>query len=90
MSAFAREHDLNIQRIRYWHDRVGPAGEAKHDGAVRPRTKKSSKFVPGVVIDARGTVSVHLCRGVVVEAESTEALEPTWLAKLERALEEAP
>lgn len=80
---------MNVQRLSYWRERVGVAVVgAKRRSDAREADKKS-KFVPAVVVRAGVALSVHLCRGVVVEAESAAAIEPEWLAELQRALEGA-
>jgi hypothetical protein len=88
MSAFAREHGMNVQRLIYWRERVGSGAVVAKRNDARVADKKS-KFVPAVVVRAGVALSVHLCRGVVVEAESATAIEPEWLAELQRALEGA-
>jgi hypothetical protein len=87
MSAFAREHGMNVQRLMYWRKRVG-SGSVGDKWRSRTRAAGTkSKFVPAVVVRTSVAVSVHLCRGVIVEAESATALEPGWLSELQRALE---
>ncbi|MGH3905626.1 MAG: IS66 family insertion sequence element accessory protein TnpA [Pseudonocardiaceae bacterium] len=93
MSEFAREQGLDVQRICYWRKRLeSGAPEQGRRGAAARVAGGDSKLVPGVVIGVRNgaAVSVQLCRGVVVEAESAAAIEPEWLAELQRALEQAP
>ena len=84
MTVFARERGLGLQRLRYWRDRVEEGGE-RTQALVR---RAAPKLVPGVVV-ATGTsrISVHLPRGVVVEAATTGDVEPGWLAELTAALE---
>lgn len=86
MAMFARERGLEPHRLRYWRDRVGEAGE-RTQAVVRPA---EPKLVPGVVVTT-GTsrISVHLPRGVVVEAATTADVEPRWLAELTATLESA-
>jgi hypothetical protein len=87
MSAFARSRGLNVQRVRYWRERVegGTRGEAANIANAR-----TPKLVPGVVVDMRsgGGVSVVLPHGVVVEARRLAEIDPVWLAQVVRALEE--
>lgn len=87
MNAFARERGMNVQRLIYWRKRLEPEslGEERRGGARR--LGAGSKLVPAVVIGTGCALSVRLCRGVIVEAVSTEAIEPEWLAELQRALE---
>jgi hypothetical protein len=84
ITVFARERGLGPHRLRYWRDRVEAAGEGTQ-ALVR---RAEPKLVPGVVV-ATGIsrISVHLPRGVVVEAATTGDVEPTWLAELTAALE---
>jgi hypothetical protein len=66
-----------MHRIRYWRDRVesGAAGQEPRDAARVARG--DGKFIPGVAIGvgSGAGVSVRLCGGVVVEAESAAAVE---------------
>lgn len=90
IAAFAREHGLDPQRVRYWRERVEPKVErAKQRGprATR-RSRGGGKLVPGVVsVGVSAPVRVHLARGVVVEAQAARDMEPTWVAELVRVLE---
>jgi transposase-like protein len=78
ISAFARERGENVQRLRYWRERV--------EGQL---AKASSELIPGVVVGMReqALVTVHMSRGVVVEVHAAGEVEPAWLAELARALE---
>jgi transposase-like protein len=87
MSAFAREHGMNVQRLMYWRKRVGSGAVGDTGRSTTRAASRKSKFVPAVVVRASVALSVHLCRGVIVEAESANALEPGWLSELQRALE---
>jgi hypothetical protein len=89
MSAFAREHGMNVQRLIYWRQRVGSGSGGEKRGSAARGEGTKGKFVPAVVVRANVALSVHLCRGVIVEAESAAAIEPEWLAELQRALERA-
>ena len=89
MSAFAREHGLNVQRLIYWRERVGSGAVGEKQRNAARVGDANSKYVPAVVVRAGVALSVHLCRGVIVEAESATAIEPGWLAELQRALEQA-
>jgi hypothetical protein len=89
MSAFAREHGMNVQRLSYWRQRVASGSVGEQQRSIARVTGTNSKFVPAVVVRASVALSVHLSRGVIVEAESATAIEPEWLAELQRALEGA-
>jgi hypothetical protein len=83
MAAFARKRGLGTQRLRYWRDRVegDGTGEGERRGA-------EAKLVPGVVVGIGSLrISVHLSRGVIVEAAAADDLEPAWLAELVVELE---
>jgi hypothetical protein len=98
MAAFARAEGVDPQRLRYWRERVG-AESASSERRQRQRSSvqkrkvpqaSKSRLIPGVVVGlgAGAAVTVHLGRGVVVEAQAASELEPTWLAELVRALED--
>jgi len=82
MSEFARTRGLGTQRLRYWRDRLEANGDEHNAGTQR--------FVPGIVVGAAASrISVHLPRGVVVEATTVGEVEPAWVAELVVALERA-
>lgn len=89
MSAFVRERGENVQRLRYWRERV-EGKSARRGDQRRTRTRRGNRLIPGMVvgIGARAAVTVHLSRGVVVEAQAARELDPRWLAELARALEQ--
>ena len=89
MSAFAREHGLNPQRLRYWRDQVATTVGQAQARTRRPgrRPARAGKLVPGVVVSS-APVSVYLALGVIVHAQSAQELEPAWIAELVRALEQ--
>jgi hypothetical protein len=98
MAAFARAEGVDPQRLRYWRERVGAESasserrERQRSSAQKRKVPQASKsrLIPGVVVGlgAGAAVTVHLGRGVVVEAQAASELEPTWLAELVRALED--
>jgi hypothetical protein len=90
MSAFARKRGLNTERLRYWRDRVD--AEGLELGVVRStrRPADEQRFVPGFVVGlGNSSLCVRLPRGVMVEAANSADIEPSWLARLVVALEEA-
>jgi hypothetical protein len=90
MSAFAREQAVNLQRLRYWRGRVEGKSELRGDRReARTRTSRR-RLIPGVVVGVgeRAPVTVHLGRGVVVEAQAARDIDPAWLANVVRALQE--
>ena len=89
MSAFAREHGMNVQRLIYWRQRAGSGSVGEKRRSAARVDGAHSKLVPAVVIGSGVALSVRLSRGVIVEAESVAAIEPEWLAELQRALEQA-
>jgi hypothetical protein len=94
MYAFAREHGLDPQRVRYWRERAEATGAKPRSGGLTTQPLEqpvdSGRLVPAVVVGLNdaASVSVHVGRGVVVEAQGVEALAPDWIAELVRALEE--
>ena len=91
MSAFVRDRGEGVHRLQYWRKRV-EGKTTPRANQRRTRTRTSNQFIPGMVVGIGGPapVTVHLSRGVVVEAQSSRAIEPSWLAELARALEHAP
>ncbi len=83
MAAFARQRRLGTQRLRYWRDRI--EGDETSAG-VSDAT--DGKLVPGVVVGlGTSRISVHLPRGVIVEAPTAVDVEVAWLAEVVVALE---
>jgi len=83
MAAFARKRRLGTQRLRYWRDRIE---SDETSGGVRDSPE--GQLVPGVVVGlGTSRVSVHLPRGVIVEAATAGDVDVAWLAEVVVALE---
>ena len=83
VSAFAREHGLDTQRIFWWRKRL----DAVKDKAPSP---SGISFAPVVVTGAGGSAAaVVRAGGVEVEVIDPARIEPAWLAELLRATEKA-
>ena len=85
---FERAHGVQAQRLRHWRRILGePVGRRREPerGAVAP----VPAFVPAVVHErsaGSAAIVVRLPGGVDLAADSTEALPPSWVAALARAL----
>lgn len=87
MSAFARKHGWNVQRMAYWRDRVDEADMAGVERAP-------GRFLPAVVVNSPASPA---CRarivfpsGVTIEVEQIGEIAPDWVAALEVALGTRP
>jgi len=73
LTEFAREHDVQDQRLTRWRRRLREATRA-----TRP-----IRFVPAVVLPSEGQAAIRLPDGLVVELARPT---PEWMAALVRGL----
>ena len=83
MSAFARKHGWNVQRMAYWRDRFEQGDMAGVERAPR-------RFLPAVVVSSPASPARHarivFPRGVAIEVEQVGEVAPDWIAALAFAL----
>lgn len=87
MTAFARQHELGLHRLRWWHDRTKNASVADEQTPVRlvPATLRRA---PLVSIESPATQPrvVVAAAGVRVEILDPHDADPRWVASLVVAL----
>jgi hypothetical protein len=76
MSAFARKHGWNVQRMAYWRDRVD-------EGDMAGVERAPGRFLPAVVVSspaspARGA-RIVFPSGVAIEVEQVGEIAPDWI-----------
>lgn len=81
LSAFARVHGVNVQRLCWWRKRLGVE-----------QARPAVTFIPAAIPDAGadGGLLVRLPGGIEVEAARASAVPPDWVAALARALASRP
>ena len=79
MSAYAREHRLNGQRLSWWRKRLGDG--QKNDAAIA--------FIPGLIKEPTGGIVVRLPGGIEIETTDVTSVPASWLAAVVGALEHA-
>lgn len=76
--AFARDHDMDAQRLLWWRKRMPTKSKR-----ARARSSRSvARLVPAVVSGGRAaSVVVRVASSLVIEVDSA-AVSPAWLASL--------
>lgn len=80
MSAFARTHGMNAQRLSWWRKRLDEAAASAGAPTVAPLA-----FIPAAVPLGSARVALRLPGGVELEGDAA-ALPAEWVAALARAL----
>src|SRR3954454_18966357 len=74
-SAFARQHDFDVQRLRWWKKRL-----ADWNGDDEGPARFAPALISGSGNGAR--VSLRLAEGILIEVAEVHEVPPAWLYEL--------
>lgn len=80
MSAFAREHEIGDERLRWWRNRLGEWGGSSSSASIAfaPATVREDEVPsPG----GRAAVVIRLATGELIEADAS-TVDASWVAAL--------
>ncbi len=88
MAAFAREHDLSIQRLFWWRGRLKETASAAREAKTRLLPVTPGKAPLLSLGSSSGAAVVVSASGLQVEVVDPNATDPRWVAALVRAMQE--